>query len=438
MTEAVTVDLLDTDETVVVSGLRVDGKQTSYSDEVADAGTGQVVIPYGVDGFDDVNEDSLLRFKVGGTVDWTARVVPPLDKTVAAKNWSDVQLVVRCADWLSEFDDHLIQPPMGRGVLPEWSEVAYDWRHPIVPLTGAVAPTYLGSMFGGDVDPLGGSVTPQPAAKTGWPAQNWADVFTGWNSGAAVDGSGSHPVDAVCYATVDLPVATGRLNGQFSADDFGELAVGGVIVSRCSDWTKAQDWGLDSVTSGTLTVRLRVLNDIVAGNPTNVHNVLAWAVTVWQATGSDQFKQLGNVLARTGSDTGASDPLTLGGKWSALWSPVSPPGITVARAVRHQFELAQAAGGPAGDWTLDFSDTLDSNGSTLTARSDITARVNDTNLAWFRQLSARRIADLSADPTTRKLRLHLPGERGDFHTTPASPPTFTGQHLSQVDVARRW
>lgn len=435
--KSVSVDLLANDATVVQAGLRVDGTATFYADELNDTGAAQVTLPASVPGASSIDAGSLLRFKVDGTTDFTARVVPPIDRTVAAKNLADVQFVVHAKGWLDEWSDHLVQPPMGRSKLPTWDEVIYDWRHPIVPITGS-APTYLGSLFGGDVDPMGGPAVTPPTAKSGWPPRNWADTFTGWISGHAVDGSGSHATDAVCYATVDLPVSSGKLNGQFSADDVGELAIGGVVLSSCSNWTQAQDWGLDDVASGTLTLRVKVENAVVAGNPSNTNNPLAWAVTVWQATGSDPSKVFANVLARTGANTSGGAALTDGGKWTAMWSPGSPPGITVARAVRHQFELAQAAGGPLTSWTLDFSDSVDSNGSSWPVRDDITARTSDTLLVWLRLLCARGMCDIQADPTARKLRMFLPGHCGNFWTSPGSPPAWTGAHLSQVDVARRW
>lgn len=436
--QTVSVDLLAADGSTVQAGLRVDGRSTSFDDELNDTGAAQVTMPASVPGASSVNAGSLLRFRVDGTTDFTARVVPPIDRTVAAKDLADVQFTVHAKGWLDEWSDHLVQPPMGRAKLPVWDEVIYDWRHPIVPLAGGSAPTYLGSLFGGDVNPMGGGAVTPPTAKSGWPPRNWADTFTGWISGAAVNGSGSHATAAVCYGTVDLPVAAGKLNGQFTADDLGDLAIGGVIVSSCSNWTQAQDWGLDSVTAGTLTLRVKVANAVVAGNPSNTNNPLAWAVTVWQATGSNPSKVFANVLARTGANTSSGAALTDGGKWTSLMAPASPPGITVARAVRHQVELAQASGGPLTSWTLDFSDTLDTNGDAWPVRDDITARTSDTVLVWLRSLCTRGMCDMQADPAARKLRLFLPGHCGDFWTAPPSPPSWTGMHLAQVDVARRW
>lgn len=429
---AITAQLLQADETVI-STLRIDGPQSNYSELLSDAGAAQVTIPGDVA----VDLGQLVRFKKDGSTDFTMRIEPPLDRTVEGKVPSEVQSVIHGRDWVAEFDDVCLAPPMGRGVKPEWSEGVYDWRHPIVPLTGSVAPTYLGSLFTADVDPLGGAASAPPTAKSGYPPEDWVDTFTGWNSGAAVDGSGSHATTAVAYATLDLPVTSGFLCGQWSADDTGELAVGGVLLDSCTTWWKSRNWGLDDVDTGTLTIRMRIANAVVPGNPSNVGNPLAWALTAYQPTGSNQSKVFANVIARTGANTGPTDALTDGGKWSVLWSPASPPGITVARAVRHQFDLAQARGLLTG-WTLDFSDTLDSDGASWTARSDISWRTNDTMLAWLRQLAARGMCDFGANQSARELRLWLPGQRGDFHTTPGSPPAWTGSHTSGVDVTRRW
>ena len=429
--QAVTVDLLDAAGSTVQAGLRYDPSDTSYSEELNDAGAASVVLPSTVPGASSVDAGTLLRFRVDGTTDYTARVEPPLERTVAATDNAKREVRIKARDWLAEWDDVLVQPPMGRSATPAADQVVYDWRHPIVPLGGST-PTYLGSLFGGDLDPLGDPASASPTSKAGWPPTGWVDTFSGWISGAAVDGNQSHPVDAVFYATLTLTVSAGLLSGQWAADDTGDLAVGGVMLDRCEEWWTGRNWGLDTVAAGTVTIRLRVANAVVPGNPSNLGNPTTFALTAYQASGSNQFRKMATLIARTGLNVSSGDP-TQGGGWSTRWSPESPPGITVGRAIRHQKELAGMSG-----WTLGFTDTTDSNGATWPVRDDITARTSDTLLAWFRQLAARGMCDFWASPSTRTLHASLPGQRGDFHTGPGSPPTFTGSHLGQVDIARRW
>ena len=74
------------------------------------------------------------------------------------------------------------------------------------------------------------------------------------------------------------------------------------------------------------------------------------------------FLQYENVKFRTGSDTAGGDPM-LGGDWLCTYRNVGDPepGFTPGRAFRILFEQAQSYGFFA-DWTLNFTDTVDSNG----------------------------------------------------------------------------
>lgn len=429
----VTVDLLDVNESTLESGVKIAPGGT-YSEQLNDAGSFDVTIPYGAAGHDDVDVGILARFTVSGGigVDFTGRV-DQVDKVVASKDKARRQVRIQGRDWVSEWDDALVTPPMGIGSLPHTKIVRWDWTHPELDTSAWTEPVYLGSLFTADLDPLGAPAGPSPGAKDGWDPKGWPDTFTGWIWGDAVDGNDSHPVDDVCYFHLTLPTADGLLVPITTIDDTGQVAFDGAIIDAgqtppAVQWTQAWASGMRAVTSGDHTVRVRAENRAVAGNPSNLGNPAAFAAVIYQPNVSE-LMEFDNVIARTGANTGASDDLTDGGQWRALHNPASPPGFDAPTAIQTQLDLVQADGF-LPDWTVNAI-------GTHTVRDDITATVNDTLLSWLRQLAERGICDWRARPGERVLDVWPAGERGDFYTTPGSPPAWTGAHLSQVDVTRR-
>ena len=346
------------------------------------------------------------------------------------------QSVIKGRDWLAEWADAVVSPPAGVGSLPHATEVRFDWTHPELDTSAWTTPMYLGSLFTADLDPLGGAAGTPPTAKSGWAPEGWPDTFTGWISGSGVDGNGSHSTSAVSYFHLTLPCNAGLCVPVFTADDFGQLAFDGAIIdagqrSPAVQWTQAYGSGMRNVSAGDHAVRVRIENQVVEGNPSNLNNPTCFAAVIYQALDGPSRESMvfDNVLARTGANTGPSDALTDGGKWRALWSPASPPGFTAPAAIGTQLTLAQADGCLPG-WSI-------TSHGTFATRDDITARVNDPLLDWLRQLAAQGVCDFGGDPSSRVLHLWPSGERGDYHTTPGSPPSWGDSQLSQVDVARR-
>ena len=67
----------------------------------------------------------------------------------------------------------------------------------------------------------------------------------------------------------------------------------------------------------------------------------------------------------------------------------------------------------------------------------VIARVNDTHLGFFKQSWASGWAEVRARPGSRVLDAYVWGKRGDFWTSPGSPPAWGTSNASQVDVTRR-
>lgn len=292
----VTVELLELDESHVAD-LRVTG-DGSYSEEIngsAGAMSG-VTVPAGVDsGWDDVDVDMLARFSVTtgeGTeeedtvVDHTA-VVRVVESTPVAGTPGERQVTLSGLDWLAEFDDAPISPPLGVGVVPTAAEVYSDWRCPWIDTSGWPAATFVGPVFHADIGPDGSPFSPSVDAKPGVQPRNFTDPLGGWIWGGAVDGNGSHPVDEVCYFALDLSVDAGSLVGVMTADDTAAWAGNGVLRERGVDppayqWRDAYALG-EEVTAGTFYFRARAVNRATFyPNPSNLSNPGAFAATFYQ------------------------------------------------------------------------------------------------------------------------------------------------------------
>lgn len=441
------LDLLAADETLLIEGLAVEGG-SDLSDELSDAGAGRVtVIPDdGVDASDDgfrtVDTGQLVRLVLNPGASETVQLtglVEVAQKTVLARVPSERRAVLTVRDWLAEFDQAPISPPFGADSLPAAVEIASDWTHPAVDTSAWGNAVYLGPAFGGDVDQFGNPVSGGLGAKNGVSPDGAPDSFVGWIAASAVDGNGSHPVDDVHYLHLDLTCSAGLLIGAMTGDDSWAWAFDGALFEEgvadpAIQWQSMYSLGLPAVTAGSHVFRARGTNFANPANPTNVYNPMAFCATFYQADAS-VWLEWGNVIARTGSDPSSADPL-LGGGWKALRNPAAPPGLTWGRFYRAAFDVTQDEGFLAG-WTLGFTDTLDSAGNPWAVRDDMVMRVNDTHLKFFTQSAAAGWADVAARPADRVLDAWRPGERGDYWTSPGSPPAWGAGQVSQLDVTRR-
>ena len=169
--------------------------------------------------------------------------------------------------------------------------------------------------------------------------------------------------------------------------------------------------GIDDVSASTHYVTGRSVNSF---NST-VNNPGAFACIGYQQVVSP-FLQYENVKFRTGSDTAGGDPM-LGGDWLCTYRNVGDPepGFTPGRAFRILFEQAQSYGYFA-DWTLNFTDTLDSNGDAWASTSLLSARVaDDTLLDVVRNWHDLGFWDAWSSPNAKTLNATAWGNRGNFH-----------------------
>lgn len=432
----VTVDLLDADETVIESNLRyVGGDSTYYTEEPTDAAAAQIQLPDAADGAGDLDRDLLLRYKIDGTADYTARI-DEVEAVRKALKPSDRIVTARARDWLSEFEDAVIDPPLGVDSKPNATVVRFDWTHPDLDRSSWITPTFLGNLWTADLDPFGTAMGAPMTVKDGAAVEGWPDPFTGWIYSAALNGSGSHAGGTSYFYTELTGLSAGAFLAIFTADDYGELAFDNVLIDDGVDspevqWTQAWASGVDTITAGTHHLCAKVTNDSAYGATSNPG---AFALIAYQRSVSN-YLVYQNIVARTADFVGGSDPLT-GGNWVCLHQPSTAPGFTLGKAYRLMFERAQSDD-HLTDWSLGFTDTNDSNGNAWPVTSEITATVNDTHLDWFRQCDARGLGEFGARHGARVLDAWRWGERGDYYTSPGSPPEWTGSHVQSVVAKRR-
>lgn len=426
------VDVLDADETPALEAAPV--VDATYSEEDSDAAAFSVTVPDRAGTF---TAGQLVRVRLNGTPDFTGRV-DVADRVIKGLTPDKQLFTLRGRDWLSEFEDAPISPPLGIGNLPAARIVRFDWTHPLLPRGDWVTPTYLGSLFTADFDPFGDPVPGPVGAKTGYDPEAWPDVFTGWIWSSPVDEFGSHADGDVSYFYLPITCAAGPLVPIFTADDTGALAIDNVeldsgVAPPGVQWTQAYAAGVPEVTAGVHHVCVRAENTEF-DNQNGLGNPGAIATVIYQQLEST-YLEFNNVIARTGLNVDSGDPL-LGGDWKCLVNPAEPPGFTWGHAYRLLFDQAQAEGHLVG-WSLGFTDDEDSNGEPWDVSPEITATVNDTHLAFLRQSHARGFCDFAARPGERVLDAWRWRERGDFWTGPAEPPVWDDGQLTQASGSQR-
>lgn len=428
MTKQLRVDLLNTDGTTAVSGLKVDGGGTAQL-QMSTAGRGRLSIAAGVTGYSQVQPGKLLRLNLDGTPVHTARIITG-DERVKAADPSKCGLTVTFADWLSEFDAAPISPPLGVNSLPTASVIRSDWTHPWIDTSTWPRPVFLGNCFSGDVDQFGNVATwSTPAAMNGAHPDGYLDSFAGWIGGVAMDGTGSHSASEVWYFDFRPTLLAGPLVGIMTGGSSAAWALDGILYERGADAPAEQRktayaLGEDEVTAGVHVFRSKVTHRSAAAP-----NPALFAATFYQQL-TDASLTWPNVIARTMSQVNSSDP-KLGGGWRVLRTPATPPGLSWGQFYRSLFDTAHVEG-YLQPWALDFSDVVDSNGNTWPIRDDMTARVNDRQGGFLQTSRDMGWAETGAHPTQRKLRAWVHGKRGSFWNFSGTPTTWGDGNLSEV------
>ncbi len=386
-----------------------------YSDEDSDAGAFEFTIHNNEPAATNLVEGRNVTFKIDGTADRLGVIERPSFTPKHVQPAQEVTLV-RGRDALAEFDRYRVAPPLGWGSKPAVPTVTFNYLHPFMDRTGWTAPTYLGPLFKADLDPLGNPAPPVWSAKPGDHPEAWPDGFTAWIWATGTDVHSSHPIGQRAYWFLPVTLIESPLVMIHTSDDQGTLGFDGALVDAgvnppAVQWMSSWAVGIDEVSAATHYVTGRSINSFAGST---VNNPGSFACIGYQHVVSP-FLQYENVKWRTGSDTSNPNPL-LGGGWLCTHRDANDPepGFTPGRAFRLMFEQAQAEGFLT-DWTLDFSDTTDSDGAAWQETSLLSARVaDDTLLDVIRNWHDVGVWDAWSAPGAKQLRAVGWGNRGDF------------------------
>jgi hypothetical protein len=388
-------------------------------------------------------------------------------------------------DWLAEFDDAVVNPPLGLDSRPQAQSVRFDWTHPQCPrpTTGGpgvqwIAPYSIGSVYKGNVNALAGSVQPWQIGKLGQAPRGWPDSFTGWMWERPMSAAPNynHPVMTAWF---HLPIyfeaspmagwkgTLAKANRPFimvfTADDIGELAFDGAVVDSgatppASQWQRCSSVVIPNVSEGWHHVTIKAQNRPYYDGRYNV-GAVAWCafqpvrdlLVPYNPEVQDTFDPVYNLVARTALNlfpagtqfTGVN--MMNGDGWRCIGGEhiggdpdagyaggFQPPGFTVGMAFRLLFQSAQADGHLPG-WTLGFNDLNDSSGAPWPKTEELTAKVSDTLLEVIRRWHDEGHWDVATRASTRVLDAWVWQERGDFHTG-GTPLTWGDDALSSVTI----
>jgi hypothetical protein len=467
--------LLESDIPVVAGGY--------WTDEDSDAGAAEVTLPeLGVNPAN-VVEGNLLRFYVNGVADRTAliervRVVP------RSANPSNVIRTLTGRDWIAEFDDALVNPPLGLDSRPQVQSVRFDWTHPQCPrpTTGGagvewIRPYSMGSVYKGDVNALAQPTYPAQIGKQGQAPRGWPDSFSGWmwERPMSPPPNYNHPVMTTWY---HLPLyfepnpspgwkgtlckANRPFAMVFTADDVGELAFDGAVVDSgatppANQWQRCSSVVIPDVSEGWHHVTIKAQNRPYFDGRYNVGAVAFCAfqpvrdlLTTYDPFLQSSYDPVYNLVVRTALNifpvnsqfTGTNllygdgwrciGGVHVGGDPDAGFGGFQPPGFTVGMAFRLLFQSAQAQGHLPG-WSLGFNDVNDSAGNPWPKTEELTAKVSDTLLAVIRNWHDEGHWDVAARASTRVLDAWVWQERGNYHLG-GTPLTWAGDELSSVTI----
>lgn len=225
------------------------------------------------------------------------RVNGQADRTIRIENVSKVELNTSPAaesrytltgrDWVSEFDDALVDPPQGLAARPQVQTVRFDWTHPDLPTPTVggpgvqwIRPYNMGSMYKGSKNALGENVTPDRLGKVGQAPRGWPDAFSGWmwERPYSLPPASSHPVMTAWFhlsLTFIDPWTAGNRGSSchanrpfimvFTGDDFAQLAFDGAVVDSGTEppaiqWQRCNSIVIPDVSPGTHVVRIKATN----------------------------------------------------------------------------------------------------------------------------------------------------------------------------------
>lgn len=386
-----------------------------WQQTLSDVGSGQVQLANTDANLAAITYGDFVRFDLDGTPRFLMLVEAIDTMAIAPAEEVDEVTTITGRGSLAQWEQAIVLPPNGVTGQPYTETRVFDWgaAELDITLSTAGAPTdwepavqlhQVGQGSQG-VPPAG-----FPFAWLGKPL-GWSDPTGYWVWSQALDATPAVPAGTSYFARDVNVTADGYYAVYMAADDFHRLKIDGVTISEYTDGGEG------------FTHTLRADLYLTAG----IHRVAVEA--------TNQAYGLGGFVFALWSQDAARDDDTLvlraDTSWAANGYPATPPGFTAGKVIRVLLEEAQADGALSG-WTLDFTDTLDSNGVAWPTDKQWSFRVGMDLLSVLRQLGSSDI-DFIADPASLTLHAYVIDTMG----VDAAGATATLDRLSYLEFQGR-
>lgn len=303
--------------------------------------------------------------------------VGKLAHVAVAQGEEAAQIVTVSGDGaLGKLAQHVVYPSRGVGALPIEDVRTYSW-------------------VGADFQPAAAGWLPpkivnsqQSYADTDAPRPPiWPDVTARWIAPNLPSVTAFDAPEGITLYRKNVTMAETRMTRHFFAADAicrpyldGEEVDGAFTLARSIE----REWS-----AGEHDVAVKVANETDTPGVNNPTGLLACG---WTLTSDGLLDEL---IYETNTT------------WRCLPYPVRAPGFTVGKVLRLLF----AEAGIDGDWTLDFTDHVDTAGQPWTYQREITLNVGRTLLEAVRELMDVH-ADIACAPGSQTLRAWNRGTRG--------------------------
>lgn len=372
----------------------------SFEEQLAD--TGSFSFSMLRTDFAGVDFDDLVTFTLNGTAVFLG-VVEGIDHVALDPGESAEQTVtISGRGVLALLDQAVVYPSRGLGSLPIEDVRTFSW----------VAPDFDSTAW-----PSAKLVNRQRDYAT-WRAPLpwiWPDTTGYWIWANLATVNSNNAPAGVCLFRREFTLADAATVRVFCAFDFGgRLYVDGAEMAAFNSFTTGKYVELE-MSAGTHVIAARVRNDADV-TPPNPGGFIAAVYTIGAA----------GLLDDLVTHTDAT--------WDCLPYPAAAPGYTHGEVIRLLLEEA----GVDGDWTLDFSDTKDSDGQPWGEFREITVGVGRSLLEVLREMADTYI-DIAAAPGSQTLRAWNRGTRGNVRAVTLQQTTdpATSDFLSLSHAGKR-
>lgn len=373
-----------------------------FLDEYNDVGSGQISYTNtDVDAKNAILPDRLITFSVWGVRAWTM-LVESLNRISIDPSEEFGQITtVLGRGHMSVFDESVLYPSRGTGVLPIEEDRTFNWSTP--------SPVYDDSGWGYAVQictvELAQIIWPKQPFVEGWPEPKYTGVI--WARGSTY----LNALTGYCYFRRDFTVPSSSWYLVYAAcDNEGELWLDGQQVLTLGGFLSTFSYSV-YITAGTHTIAVRGLNyaDAFPGHKNPAGLVVAI------------FSQDAN---------GEPDTLIVKSDWTWKISPypADPPGMEVGR-VLHTVKNEATARAELTDVSLMFTETEDSAGQPWPITVDIATKVGTSFLVFLLELSATYI-DIWMEPGTLNFYAWNTGTRPTPNNLTLYSPTDENDPLS--------